>query len=334
MLPLFDHKGRRKLSYDRAIVELTRRCNLACAHCIRGEPENVDLSFNDIDEFLEQTNSIYELIPTGGEPTLALPQLEYLLEGIKKRGILLYTLQITINGYIKSPELIQIIKNYNDYAETTWKIAELRNLGLKRPELPINVYVSADPYHVGYDLTDSYYWYKVQLYKIAKVDRQYNGNIPTAKGRAKNLAEAITSRKMYQKFLGMNRKIDLSYDVASSHCPRKSEFKYICPGQLFVACPVALVATGDICADYAINYPYSECGEWKITNGLSNIYEDFLTFNRRKNTYYCEQCAHIAENSFHKEKECFEKDYYKYLRNDDKKEILAEVMAKQWRWNG
>ena len=301
---------------------------------MRGEPENVDLSFDNIDEFLDQTNSIFELVPTGGEPTLALPQLEYLLEGIRKRGILLYTLQITINGYIKSPEFIQIIKNYNDYVESTWKIAELRNLGLERPESPITVNISTDPYHVGYDLIDSYYFYKVQLYKIAKVDKMYNGNIPIAVGRGKNLKEAVTPRKNYQKYLCMNCKIDLSYDASSSHCSNKSEFRYICPGQLLVACPVALSATGDICGRYALDYPYGECSEWKITNGLSNIYEDFLTFNRGSDKFYCEQCACIARNSFREEREIFENDYDTiYMTDEDRKEILAEVMAKAWGWH-
>lgn len=32
-----------KIEYDSLVLEVTRRCNMNCAHCIRGETENIDM---------------------------------------------------------------------------------------------------------------------------------------------------------------------------------------------------------------------------------------------------------------------------------------------------
>ena len=31
------------LPYDNIMIEVTRRCNLRCEHCMRGEPQNIDM---------------------------------------------------------------------------------------------------------------------------------------------------------------------------------------------------------------------------------------------------------------------------------------------------
>ena len=32
------------------ILEVTRRCNMCCAHCLRGEAENIDMQKETIDK--------------------------------------------------------------------------------------------------------------------------------------------------------------------------------------------------------------------------------------------------------------------------------------------
>jgi organic radical activating enzyme len=59
---------------DSLVIEITRRCNYNCEHCIRGEPENLDLT---LDKFIEVFNKSYpnvsiidEIGFSGGEPLL------------------------------------------------------------------------------------------------------------------------------------------------------------------------------------------------------------------------------------------------------------------------
>ena len=55
-----------KIVFNQLTVEITRKCNMACAHCLRGDAENVDLTNMDIDGVLDQAEAIGRLIITGG----------------------------------------------------------------------------------------------------------------------------------------------------------------------------------------------------------------------------------------------------------------------------
>ena len=53
-------------------MELTRRCNMQCAFCARGQAQNIDMSHEVIDATLNQLNGVYinNLRLNGGEPLL------------------------------------------------------------------------------------------------------------------------------------------------------------------------------------------------------------------------------------------------------------------------
>lgn len=53
------------LPFRRMMFEITRRCNLCCAHCFRGDPQNVDISEEIIDRSLDQISSCFSFDVTG-----------------------------------------------------------------------------------------------------------------------------------------------------------------------------------------------------------------------------------------------------------------------------
>ena len=61
-----------KLSIDNLIIEITRRCNMACAHCLRGDAQNIDIDPSYMLKLLRDNNIDYISMVTftGGEPTL------------------------------------------------------------------------------------------------------------------------------------------------------------------------------------------------------------------------------------------------------------------------
>ena len=56
---------------DRAYIEVTRRCNMKCAHCLRGPAQNIDLSFEEVDAFLDNFSFINQI--TYGKMWIATP---------------------------------------------------------------------------------------------------------------------------------------------------------------------------------------------------------------------------------------------------------------------
>lgn len=106
-----------KLYYSRLQFELTRRCNQNCAHCCRGESQNVDISKEIIDDFFER-NDIYNigtLLFSGGEPTLNGKMLEYIVDKIIEKEITVDMFMFGINGLSYSEELVKGLNKLRDY---------------------------------------------------------------------------------------------------------------------------------------------------------------------------------------------------------------------------
>ena len=41
------------ISIDSLVLEITRRCNMSCEHCMRGEAQNIDMDLSIIDKIFE-----------------------------------------------------------------------------------------------------------------------------------------------------------------------------------------------------------------------------------------------------------------------------------------
>ena len=86
------------IDYDSLCIEVTRRCNMQCEHCLRGNAQNIDIDTQYIDRMLESASSIGELTFTGGEPTLNVPAMQYTLDYCKNHHIPIYGAFMATNG--------------------------------------------------------------------------------------------------------------------------------------------------------------------------------------------------------------------------------------------
>lgn len=55
-------KDKEKVAFSRFMFEVTRRCNFQCEHCMRGDAQNVDLSESAIDNLLDQTLAMGDIL--------------------------------------------------------------------------------------------------------------------------------------------------------------------------------------------------------------------------------------------------------------------------------
>ena len=95
-------------------IEVTRKCNLKCDHCLRGDSQKLNIPLVYIDILLNQVYSIGHFCPTGGEPSLNVPAIKYFIDGCKKRHIPIETFYIATNGVKITEEFIEICKELYD----------------------------------------------------------------------------------------------------------------------------------------------------------------------------------------------------------------------------
>ena len=79
---------------------MTRRCNLKCKFCAKGEPQDIDISKSIIDKTLDEMQGVFinSLRVSGGEPLLVPELIEYLFDKIIEKHILINDIVIFTNG--------------------------------------------------------------------------------------------------------------------------------------------------------------------------------------------------------------------------------------------
>lgn len=98
-----------KICAYNAIFEVTRRCNLSCEHCLRGDAQNLDMTKETVDKVLDHIESIGCLTFSGGEPTLNIPIIRYIFSEIWRREIPLDSFYVVTNGLVNQMELAQVL---------------------------------------------------------------------------------------------------------------------------------------------------------------------------------------------------------------------------------
>ena len=71
---------------------------MKCDHCLRGEAQNVNIKLSYIEELLKQVNQIFQLTITGGEPSLNVQAIKYIIWQLKFRKVELGSFYIATNG--------------------------------------------------------------------------------------------------------------------------------------------------------------------------------------------------------------------------------------------
>lgn len=91
-------------------IEVTRRCNMSCAHCLRGDAQNADMPKAIINKFvegLEERAYINNIVFTGGEPALNVPIMRYVREKFAEKGMEVGSFYVVTNGKADPMPLMQ-----------------------------------------------------------------------------------------------------------------------------------------------------------------------------------------------------------------------------------
>lgn len=121
-------------------LEVTRRCNLRCAHCCRGDAQEVDMSGAALAALLGQVRQVGQLGFTGGEPTQAPQALERILTAFLAAGVSVATLELVTSGVGVPENFWPVWSAWLDYCD--------------HPE-NVRVFISVDRFHPGPDVDES-----------------------------------------------------------------------------------------------------------------------------------------------------------------------------------
>ncbi len=117
-----------RMSLDHATIELTRRCNMQCAHCLRGDAENLDISTKYLETFFSKVDYISCLCLTGGEPSLVPDIIQTVIRIAKKHDTEIGSFDVTVNGKIVSDAfMVSMINLYNYCSDNEVSVLSLSN---------------------------------------------------------------------------------------------------------------------------------------------------------------------------------------------------------------
>lgn len=97
-------------------LEITRKCNLKCKHCCRGEAQDLTISEQVIDTVLDQIHGAAIINLTGGEPMLVPERVEYIVDKIIENRIKVFGFGAVVNGTIQDKRAISFINSLNKIA--------------------------------------------------------------------------------------------------------------------------------------------------------------------------------------------------------------------------
>lgn len=167
------------VAFHDLIFEITRRCNMKCRHCMRGEAQDKTITREVIDEVLDQTAYIGNLVLTGGEPFLEPDMIVYLFSGIIWRKIPVVNFSCVTNGSIKNEKIAEAWNRLADYIAEQYEPTGDAETDRKALRAIGRIIISDDPYH---KLSEA-------PFEVVKWYRQYLNQHCTIQKEAKKVNE-------------------------------------------------------------------------------------------------------------------------------------------------
>lgn len=97
------------------VIEITRRCNMACEHCLRGDAQALDITREQLFQIFQPVSSVGVLAFSGGEPSLRPELLMEALEVAKLCNVAVDQVYIVTNGKEVSDKFLEAVRAWDSY---------------------------------------------------------------------------------------------------------------------------------------------------------------------------------------------------------------------------
>ena len=111
-LSVFDTKDLAAFNLE---IILTQKCNLNCAHCMRGDATKKEISPEVLDAIFSKFAYIHALSLGGGEISLTPHLIRLLTEKLWQHGTIIHRIDFTSNGVSVSDEFLDALEGLRNY---------------------------------------------------------------------------------------------------------------------------------------------------------------------------------------------------------------------------
>lgn len=100
---------------NQLILEIGRRCNLQCPHCLRGKAEDTTLNIRTAKKLINEFQGIGSITFTGGEPTLYTDEICKIIDYIIQEKKPIDSFYIATNGVKRDIKLLLKLAEFYGY---------------------------------------------------------------------------------------------------------------------------------------------------------------------------------------------------------------------------
>lgn len=253
----------KKYNVSDLMIEVTRRCNMDCCHCLRGDAQPCNMDLRHVEALFQHVESIATLTLTGGEPSLVPHIIDGIIDLASKHSIHIERFYMATNGMDVSDEfMMSLIKLWNYCANTD-------------EEAGSRLDISNDGYH----FYEESYFKKLSMFKFTgKKSRE--------------------DHDLYDKGLIRTGRFLENYNPDVSGRDHSISHYEIDDDYISGDAQVYLNCNGDILPDCNLSYEQQDSELLKV----AHVHDDFdlgdacEAFNDRLNEHYGEVDAFINNN--------------------------------------
>lgn len=103
--------------FDSLAIEVTRRCNMNCEHCMRGNSQPIDINPAYLTKFLSHVDYVLDITLTGGEPTMVCDIIHSILASFISAKVPVENFYVVTNGKVVPDSFILAMINWWTYCD-------------------------------------------------------------------------------------------------------------------------------------------------------------------------------------------------------------------------
>lgn len=134
----------KKYRFHELDIEITRKCNKKCVHCMRGEAQPLTMSEEIIDRVFDEVKDVKRIVFGNGEALLEVERISYFINKLVKSQWSTQCVEVTTNGILCDERIVDIFEQF-----CLWEHG--RHASLR---------ISNDQYHSPEEYEHAYAFYK------------------------------------------------------------------------------------------------------------------------------------------------------------------------------